>query len=166
MSKPGFERLFKRLSIEAGRGTTEKITLELGSVEETITVADMGAAGPPPAPRIASAATLMRLRESAPDQHIQPPIKVRDVFPVYPESVRGSGFEGKVVLAAVITAEGFVEVAQILAPVDPESMTTIHPDLARAAVAAVLQWQYEPTRLHGVPVETRMDVSVNFKPGE
>ena len=68
--------------------------------------------------------------------------------------MRGSGFEGKVVLDALITTDGTVEVLQILAPVDPATMTTIYPDLARAAVEAVGEWRYEPTLLHGVPVDT------------
>ena len=53
---------------------------------------------------------------------------------------------------------------QILAPVDPDTMTTVHPDLARAAVEAVGGWRYEPTLLHGVPVDTRMTINVTFRP--
>ncbi len=96
--------------------------------------------------------------------HIAPPIKIRDVAPVYPASVRGSGFEGRVVLDGLIRTDGTVEVLQILAPVDPSTMTTEHPDLARAAVEAVGGWRYEPTLLHGVPVDTRMAIRVTFRP--
>ena len=95
---------------------------------------------------------------------IVPPIKIRDQAPVYPVSVRGSGFAGKVVLEAVLKTDGAVEVVQILAPVDPATMTTAHPDLARAAVEAVAGWRYEPTLLHGMPVDTRMTISVDFRP--
>lgn len=38
------------------------------------------------------------------------------------------------------------------------------PDLARAAVEAVGGWRYEPTLLHGVPVDTRITISVTFVP--
>ena len=41
-------------------------------------------------------------------------------------------------------------------------MTTVYPDLARAAVEGVGGWRYEPTLLHGVPVDTRITISVTF----
>ena len=34
--------------------------------------------------------------------------------------------------------------------------------LAQAAVAAVRQWRYEPTRLDGQPVEVETSVTVTF----
>jgi protein TonB len=37
-----------------------------------------------------------------------------------------------------------------------------HPLLERAAVEAVKQWRYTPTRLNGVPVPIIMTVTVNF----
>ena len=36
------------------------------------------------------------------------------------------------------------------------------PLLDDAAIAAVLQWQYTPTLLNGVPVPVIMTVTVNF----
>ena len=36
------------------------------------------------------------------------------------------------------------------------------PMLDQAAIESVLQWQYEPTLLNGVPVEVEMIVTVNF----
>lgn len=78
--------------------------------------------------------------------------------------MRGSGFEGKVVLEGLIRTDGTVELVQILAPVGPETMTTVRPDLARSAVEAVGGWRYEPTLLHGVAVDTRITVSVTFLP--
>ena len=53
---------------------------------------------------------------------------------------------------------------QILAPVDPATMTTVYPDLARSAVEAVGGWRYEPTLLHEVPVDTRITISMTFRP--
>ena len=47
---------------------------------------------------------------------------------------------------------------------DPDTLTTVHPDLARSAGEAVGGWRYEPTLLHGVPVDTRMTISVTFRP--
>ena len=160
---PGFERLFRRFSLEGGQQIEEELVLRLGSVEETITVTDTGAS--PTAARTISAATRERyLQNRTRGGTIAPPIKIRDLAPVYPASVRGSGFEGKVVLDALIKTDGTVEVLQILAPVDPATMTTVYPDLARSAVEAVGGWRYEPTLLHGVPVDTRMTISVTFRP--
>ena len=163
VARPGFARLFRRIPLEAGERIVEDLVLELGSVEETITVTDTG--GPPTAARTISAATRERyLQNRNQGGTIAPPIKLRDVAPLYPASVRGSGFEGKVVLEGLIKTDGTVEVLQILAPVDPETMTTVHPDLARSAVEAVGGWRYEPTLLHGVPVDTRMTISITFRP--
>ena len=162
-ARPGFARLFRRFSLEAGERIEEELVLELGSVEETITVTDTGES--PSEVREISAATRERVMQNRNrGGTIAPPIKLRDVAPVYPASVRGSGFEGKVVLDGLITTDGTVEVLQILAPVDPETMTTVHPDLARAAVEAVGGWRYEPTLLHGVPVDTRMTINITFRP--
>jgi TonB family protein len=43
---------------------------------------------------------------------------------------------------------------QVLEPADS--------DFARAAMDAVNQWQFEPTRLHGVPVDTAIRITVGF----
>ena len=166
ISRPGFARLFQRVSVEAGEQLKDEVTLELGSLEETIIVTE-GVAGARPSARDMSPVTLQRMRDNLPSgQQIRPPIKIRDMAAAYPEALRESGFEGKVVLEALVKADGFVEVLQILAPVDPVSMAAIHPDLARSAVEAVGQWRYEPTRLHDVPVDTPMMITVNFRPAE
>ncbi len=55
-----------------------------------------------------------------------------------------------------------MQVVNVLTPVDPDLLTPVQPKLARAAVAAVRQWFYQPTRIHGVPVDTRMTVTINF----
>ena len=163
VGKPGFERLFERFSLEGGEQIEEELVLRLGSVEETITVTDTGES--PTAARTISEATRARyLEHRNQGGTIAPPIKIRDLAPVYPASVRDSGFEGKVVLEAQIKTDGTVEVLQILAPVDPATMTTVYPDLARSAVEAVGGWRYEPTLLHGVEVDTRITINVTFRP--
>ncbi len=162
VSAPGYARLFRRLSLGAGAQVEQELVLELGSLEETITVTDVNETPPP---RTISDAALARYRRNRTrGGTIVPPIKTRDQAPVYPASVRGSGFEGKVVLEALLKTDGTVGVVQILAPVDPATMTTVYPDLARAAVEAVGGWRYEPTLLHGVPVDTRMTISIDFRP--
>ena len=60
-------------------------------------------------------------------------------------------------LSAKISNEGSIVSAQLANPAD-----RIDPALAQAAIAAVNQWQFTPTRLGGVPIETEMQVTVNF----
>ena len=160
---PVFERLFRRFSLQAGEQLEEELVLRLGSLEATITVTDTGESAS--AARTISAATRERYLQNRNRRGtVARPIKIRDLDPVYPASVRGSGFEGKVVLDALIKTDGTIEVLQILAPVDPATTTTVYPDLARSAVEAVGGWRYEPTLLHGVPVDTRITINVTFRP--
>ena len=168
ISRPSFEQLFRRFSLQAGEQLEEELVLRLVSLEATITVTDTGESSS--AARTISAATRERyLRHRNREKTnwggtLALPIKIRHLAPVYPASVRGSGFEGKVVLDGLIKTDGSIEVLQILAPVDPATTTTVFPDLARSAVEAVGVWRYEPTLLHGVPVDTRITISITFRP--
>ena len=60
---------------------------------------------------------------------------------------------GVVILEATISESGTVENLRVLRS---------HPLLERAAIEAVRQWRYTPTRLNGVPVPVIMTVTVNF----
>lgn len=84
---------------------------------------------------------------------IAPPAKVRDVAPVYPAIAQAARVAGVVILRATIGADGHV--------VDVEVLRSI-PLLDQAAVDAVRQWEYTPTRLNGVAVPVVMTVTVNF----
>jgi len=85
---------------------------------------------------------------------VTPPVKIRDVSPVYPETARLARVEGIVIIEAVIGVGGDVQETKVL-----RSM----PLLTEAAVAAVRQWKYTPTRLGGRPVPVIMTVTVNFR---
>ena len=85
---------------------------------------------------------------------LKPPRKVQDFGPVYPPSARVDKVSGLVVLEATITSRGCVSGLQTLQSPDDR--------LALASIIAVSRWQYEPTRLEGVPVPILMMVSVNF----
>jgi TonB family protein len=76
------------------------------------------------------------------------------VRPLYPPALRDAGIQGVVLMDGRIGTDGFIR--------DLRLVTPVHPDLERAAFDAVRAWQFEPTRLHGVPVETRIDVTVRF----
>ena len=156
---PGFSTVTETVTVEAGRRVQRDIALQVGALEETYTVA---AGQPAPVPTSMDPAALEETRQRMGDGPLQPPIKLRGLSPAYPDELRASGTQGSVILDAVVAANGSIEVLNVLTPVDPDLLTPVQPELARAAVAAVRQWFYEPTRLHGVPVDTRMTVTINF----
>jgi protein TonB len=84
---------------------------------------------------------------------IRPPVRVRDVSPVYPEAARLARVEGIVILEAVIGITGDVVEARVLRS---------KPLLDQAALDAVRHWKYTPTLLNGVPVPVVMTVTVTF----
>jgi periplasmic protein TonB len=98
---------------------------------------------PPPPPQAP-----MRLSSG-----MQAPRKIVDVMPAYPAVARTARVEGMVILEAVIDASGRVESVRVLRSI---------PLLDQAAIDAVRQWRFTPTRLSGVPVPIVMTVTVNF----
>jgi protein TonB len=74
---------------------------------------------------------------------------------VYPSIALQAKVGGTVVLEATIGRTGVVTDVRVLRSV---------PLLDAAAVAAVQQWRYEPTRLNGEPVAVLLTVTVRFAP--
>ena len=85
--------------------------------------------------------------------NIKPPMKVRDVKPVYPADALASGVRGVVIIEATIDTLGSVVQARVLRG---------QPQLDQAALEAVNQWQFQPTLLNGTAVPVIMTVTVNF----
>jgi len=91
-----------------------------------------------------------------PGGDIRPPVKVRNVVPVYPEIARVARVQGTVVLDCTIGVDGRVDDVKVLGG----------PALLQAAaVDAVRQWLYRPTLLNGVAVPVVMTVTVRFMLG-
>jgi len=84
---------------------------------------------------------------------IKEPRKIKDVGAVYPPVAQAAGIQGVVILEVVIDTDGKVKDARVLRP---------QPSLSEAAVAAVRQWEYEPTLMNGVAVPVIMTVTVTF----
>ena len=84
---------------------------------------------------------------------VAPPKKIKDVRPVYPQLAMATRARGTVVLDVTIGTDGKVQDAKV-----------IHsgPQLDLAALEAVRQWEYEPTRVNGALVALIMTVVVNF----
>ena len=85
---------------------------------------------------------------------IRPPAKLHHVAPVYPPMALQARVQGVVIISATISASGEVIDATVL---------NAQPLLAQAAVDAVRQWRFTPTRLNGVAVPVVMTVTVNFQ---
>lgn len=79
---------------------------------------------------------------------------IHKVLPAYPPIARQIGAQGPVVLRAVIAKDGTVESLRVV--------TSAHPTLNDAALAAVAQWRFRPYLLNGVPVEVEAQITVNF----
>ena len=75
------------------------------------------------------------------------------VMPVYPQEAVEAFVSGTVKLEAVIGVDGRVRDLKLVAG---------HPMLAGAAMEAVSQWLYRPTRLNGREVEVVTLVDVHF----
>ena len=83
--------------------------------------------------------------------NIQAPIRTKYVAPIHPPDAED--VNGIVILDVTIDVNGNVTNAAVLRSI---------PQLDRAAVDAVKQWQYAPTRLNGQPVPIIMSVTVTF----
>jgi len=144
------------LGVAGGRAAEVNAVMKIGSVMETITVV----AGP--GPELAARPRLTQVpRVEAPDPCatspaggcVRPPVKIRDVRPIFPAGVNaGSG--SVVVLEGRIDANGLMTNVEVLRSPDPA--------LSNAAMEAVNGWEFLPTHLDGQPIETRMTVTVNF----
>ncbi len=147
-SLPGFKSLRHEFVLSAAQRALQNVTLQVGSLQETIRVT---AKRPAPAARTASPAPA-RIRMGG---NIKQPTKTLDVRPVYPEAMREAGLEGAVPMEAIIGVNGRVVSVRVLS-------AQVAPEFAASAVTAVKQWEFTPTLLNGVPVEVQMTVSVSF----
>jgi TonB family protein len=84
---------------------------------------------------------------------VNPPVKSKDVRPIYPDVAVAAEIQGVVILEATIGADGKVVQATVLRS---------SPLLDAAALDAVRQWEYAPTLVDGVAVPLIYTVTVNF----
>lgn len=144
---PGFRELRQNIELEQASDWTRVVTLQVGDVQETISVKAQRGAGP-----VAAPAGPVRIRVGG---NIRPPRRTHHVMPVYPESARNAGYEGVVSIEAVIGRDGAVTAGRVTSP-------EVYPELAAAALDAVRQWRFTPTLLNGGPTDVVMTVSVTF----
>jgi TonB family protein len=78
----------------------------------------------------------------------------RSVAPAYPDVARQAGIEGDVALRVLLSPDGRVASIKVLdGP----------PILARAAVEAVEQWQYQALRMNDEPVTVVTTLIISFR---
>jgi protein TonB len=81
------------------------------------------------------------------------PTKTKHINPVYPKAAQDAKVQGVVILETLIGVDGKITNARVLRSV---------PMLDQAALDAVMQWEFTPTRLNGQPVPVLMTVTVQF----
>jgi TonB family protein len=163
---PGFVTHEDVVTLAAGQRLTWDLTMAIGSIVETVSV--VGGAGATPEPAVTDEAQVRRARlflESQRDADpclrstsggcLRPPVKLRNVAPHYPPDLQAAGIQGVVVLEGVIGTNGFIAA--------PRERSSAHSALVAAAAQAVANWEFAPTRLNGVPVDTSITVTVDFR---
>ena len=154
---PGFATLRGSITV-SGQDVFQEVKLNVGEVEETITVTD----GPPRAERPARVEVKKPQLPACNNAlaggiggRIKPPVKVRDVRPVYPLGITDAQQEEQVRLDAMIGTDGTVKDLRVVGPA--------HPAFAASALDAVREWAFVETLLNCVPVDVLMHVSVSFR---
>jgi TonB family protein len=150
-----FKTVNDEVTLDAASATRRDFHMTLGSVQETISVSGGPEQPRTVAPKPGGSQRLAEILASFRGKAVQPPLKLKDVRPAYSQALRDAGVEGTVALRGRLATDGSVAGLQVLA--------SPNPDRSRAALDAVNQWQFEPTRLWGTPVEVEMNVTVNFR---
>jgi len=88
---------------------------------------------------------------------IQQPKLLKRVEPTYPQAAASARLQGTVILDIQVDPTGKVSQAKALHG---------NPILIPAAIEAVKQWVYAPTRVNGTAVSVSLTATVTFRPGD
>lgn len=161
---PGFAMLKQTLTI-AGQSLERNLTLQVGSVQESIvvsgTAADQGtrAAQAPKRARekVESPCGTTPAAEGVPvGGNLRAPAKLKDVKPDYPPALRDAGVGGTIVLRGRLGSDGFLHDLTAEAPADAR--------LAHVAIDAASQWEFAPTLLNCQAIDIPITITVSFRP--
>ena len=151
---PGFKILKDTVAIN-GRSVDRNLELEVGELEETVTVKGGG-----PRPAALSAEDLNALKRvtnggcvvngSVGGKIVQPRMLFH-IRPEYSEVLNAANIGGTVRMDATIGVDGIMR--------DVRATESPNPDLEQAAVEAVRQWVYSVTTLNCEPIEVHMRVT-------
>jgi beta-lactamase regulating signal transducer with metallopeptidase domain len=176
---PGFRSITQTLDLSRGGEQQVSLTMQVGAIQETVAVGC--GAGAAVFPRSAGAPLAFDRRSVTPlarrspgeggrlfalPQAAQLPVRVggqiaapTQINRVAPTCPPGGG-SYVVILEATIGADGSVRNIVTLRPQTSDAQTG---PFVQAAMEAVSQWQYTPTRLNNVPIPVIMTVTVQFK---
>jgi TonB family protein len=166
VKETGFATLNDSVRI-GGRSLDKTLQLQVGSLEESVTVSNRSqpAAG-------MSAEALQAARQRAEERNqkvleacatsqgsavggsILAPRPLVHVNPIYPDSLKDQKISGVVTMEALIGPDGTNQDVRVL--------DSPHTDLSSAAIDAVRQWTYTSTLLNCTPIEVKMKVTMNF----
>jgi len=76
--------------------------------------------------------------------------------PLYPRVARQQGWEGNVVIRALVSPSGAIASARV-------ASSSGHTSLDGAALSAVEQWRFRPARRKGQAVASQVEVPITFK---
>lgn len=91
---------------------------------------------------------------NSPADSVRPKL-IRQVPPVYPAGLKERSIGGRVLLNAVIGADG---TPKSLRPLNGN----VDPELIKAAIEAVKQWRYSPAVVNGLATETTIVIPIVF----
>ena len=149
--KPGFrEYKLSQINVKSGQVFAQDVNLMPEVVRVVLKVAAEGQA------RGQSDTTAEKAARARVGGDIREPTLLNKVEPVYPPAARAAGIEGTVLLNATIGKKGSLLALRVM-------NSEVDPELARAALGAVSQWQYSPVLLNGDPIEVETTITVNFR---
>jgi TonB family protein len=91
-----------------------------------------------------------------PSEDISQPMATRKVDPAYPLQLMHENVHGTVILYAVIRSDGTVSNVRVLRGVDRR--------LDQFASEALAQWQFQPARKNGSPIDVEATFQIPFRP--
>jgi protein TonB len=92
---------------------------------------------------------------SAKTANVPQPMVIRNTPPIYPETARRAGWEGRVTVRVEVSADG----SPISVALEKSSGYGV---LDQAALRAVKSWRFQPRTIGGVTMAGTVDVPVNF----
>jgi beta-lactamase regulating signal transducer with metallopeptidase domain len=167
---PGFRSISEVVDLSAGGEQQLSLGMQVGGLVETVRVSCPSGAAALPRGALAPFAAIDRRATAALfalPQAAQPPIRVggqiaaprqiATASPTCPGVPPGGGYV--VILEATIGVDGAVRDVLSLRPRVPDQQQA---PFVQAAIDAITQWQYTPTRLNNEPIPVIMTVTVQF----
>ena len=170
---PGFAPVRSVMPIGVGASVERRITMPIGSLQETITVgcARTAQVSAPPAPRVLNPPPLPPPPPPAPSRRvggvtdavplriggqIKAPSQIAKVNPICPNHI---GVDTVVMLAARVGIDGYLSDIRLVNGAEHKPA----PEIVDSAMDAVRLWRYTPTLLNGTPVEANILMTVDYK---